>query len=94
MTQTGNVGGKPWYAQKTAWATIGGVAAAWVPFLVGWSNHLTHDQLGALATTAIGITFAAIGSVFARQGGVDAANEVGQRTGVVPPAADKETTAP
>jgi hypothetical protein len=73
----------PWYTQKTTWATIGGVVAAWVPFVVGWINHLGTEALGTLATTAIGITFAAVGSIFARQGGVAAATEVGARAGVV-----------
>jgi hypothetical protein len=83
----------PWYTQKTAWATIGGVVAAWVPFFVGLFKHAGADALGVLATAAIGTTFAAVGSIFARQGGVQAAAEVGDRAGVLLPA-EKEVKKP
>lgn len=83
---------QPWYTQRTVLVTIGGIVAAWVPAWLAYIAPIVpgHEQdhstlLGAAVTAAIGTTFAALGSIFARQGGVEAAAEVGDRAGVLTP---------
>lgn len=78
---------KPFWRQKTALSVIGGILLTLPTLLASVVPDIAkllpvEKQLTFLAVAGI---IGKLAAAFARAGGVDAANEVGERAGVVPP---------
>lgn len=82
--------GLPRWQQRVFWTSLAGAATALVGIIGAfWAKG---DVTKIATVTGVSASVAALlgnlGSVFARDSGVGAANEVGERAGVVPPAAE------
>jgi len=75
-----------WWEQRTAWTSLAGAVTAAGALLA----LIYGDQKWAVGAGTLAAFLANLGSVFARAGGVEAATEVGQRVGVVPPSVEKD----
>jgi hypothetical protein len=80
---------QPVWTTKTFWTSLIGIVTAGGAIIA----LLTHDQKWAVGAASFAALLGNLGSMFARQGGTQAALEVGDRAGVLLPA-EKEVKKP
>ncbi len=70
---------RAWWQTRTAWTSIAGIVVSGGAILA----LILHDQKWAVGAASLAGLLGNVGSVLARSGGVDAAVEVGARSGVL-----------